>query len=234
MSENHPKKLVVMMAKEPAPGKVKTRLTPPLTPQEAADLYRCFLQDHLLAMDVLPDADIAIAYSPPSSRMVFFDFCRKACDLFAQEGKDLGDKMMHIFQKKLSEGYAAVSVLGSDFPDLPNRLIQTSFELILNQQTDLVLGPCPDGGYYLIGAKRPYPQLFSDIPWSTDTVLAETLARAARLGLKTELLPPWNDLDTFQDLILYHQTYLRRKNDLHGAGKITYSFLTNLSKLQNA
>jgi rSAM/selenodomain-associated transferase 1 len=232
MSENPLKKLAVIMAKEPVPKKVKTRLTPPLTPHEAADLYRCFLQDRLLATDVLCDVDIAIAYTPARARKFFADFCPEGFGLFAQHGRNLGEKLCHIFQKKLSEGYAAVSVMGSDSPDLPNRLVQTSFESMLAQRADLVLGPCPDGGYYLIGATKFYPQLFSGIPWSTDKVLATTLEKATHLGLKTELLPPWNDLDTFQDLLAYHQNYLHRKNEATGTGKITYSFLANfLSRL---
>ena len=216
------------MAKEPAPGKVKTRLTPPLTSHEAAELYRCFLQDHLLAMDLLLDIDVAIAYTPSGARKTFYNFCRENYGLFAQHGKNLGEKLFHIFLEKLSEGYAAVTVMGSDSPDLPNRLVQASFEWLLGQRADLVLGPSPDGGYYLIAAKKPYPEIFSGIPWSTDKVLATTLIKARHLGLRTELLPPWNDLDTYQDLVLYHQNYLLRKNDGNGAGKITYSFLANL------
>jgi len=231
VSENPFKKLAVIMAKEPVPGKVKTRLTPPLTPHDAADLYRCFLQDRLLSMGALSGVDIALAYTPSRAQKLFTDVCPEHFDLFAQQGRTLGEKICHIFQEKLSEGYAAVSITGSDSPDLPNRLIQTSFRLMLTQRADLVLGPCPDGGYYLIAATKLYPELFSGIPWSTDKVLATTLKKAAALGLTTELLPPWNDLDTFQDLILYHQNYLHREMDANSAGKMTYSFLLNLPKL---
>ena len=216
------------MAKQPTAGKVKTRLSPPLTPVEAVDLYRCFLQDRLLAMSAMPDAEVAIAYTPARARTVFADCSPENFHLFAQRGKDLGDKLTNIFREKLSEGYAAVSVMGSDSPDMPNRLVRSSFELMLNQRVDLVLGPSPDGGYYLVGAKKLYPELFADVPWSTDKVLVTTLEKAARLGLQTELLPPWNDLDTFQDLVLYHQNYLHRKIESDVAGKITYSFLVNL------
>jgi len=228
MPENRAEKLAVIMAKEPVPGKVKTRLTPPLSPSEAAELYRCFLQDRLLAMDALPDVDIAIAYTPANARKFFDDICRAGFDLFNQQGENLGEKLYHIFREKLSRGYAAVAVMGSDSPDLPNRLVQSAFEWLLEERADLVLGPCPDGGYYLIAAKHPYPELFSEIPWSTDQVLAATLKKAAESGLKTELLPPWHDLDTFQDLVDYHRNYLLLKNDEQAAGRITYSFLMNL------
>ncbi|MEW6670517.1 MAG: TIGR04282 family arsenosugar biosynthesis glycosyltransferase [Thermodesulfobacteriota bacterium] len=227
MFESPFKKLAVIMAREPVPGKVKTRLSPPLSHQEAAELYRCFLQDRLLALGALKDADIAVAYTPSSARKDVSDFCPEGFSLFCQNGRGLGEKMCHIFREKLSEGYAAVSVTGSDSPDLPNRLIQASFDLLLVKGADLVLGPAPDGGYYLIGAKKNYPELFSDIPWSTGKVLAETLEKAAYLGLKTELLPFWNDLDTFQDLVRYHQNYLHRKFDENGPGKITYTYLAN-------
>jgi len=228
MSGDPLKKIAVIMAKEPVPGKVKTRLTPPLTPSEAADLYRCMLQDRLLAMGALSETDVAIAYTPCSARKHFADICPVGFGLLAQHGRNLGEKMGHIFQEKLSEGYAAVAVMGSDSPDLPNRLVQESFDLLLGRPADLVLGPCPDGGYYLIAAKKPYPELFAGVPWSTGKVLAMTLEKAAQLGLKTELLPPWKDLDTYQDLVAYRQNYLHRTHDGNGSGKITCSFLLNL------
>jgi len=175
----------------------------------------------------LADMDVAVAYTPPLAQKPFAGFCPEGFGLFAQHGQDLGEKLCHIFREKLAQGYTAVSVTGSDSPDLPNRLVRASFEFMLTQHADLVLGPCPDGGYYLIGAKKIYPELFADIPWSTDKVLAATLERARLLGLQTELLPPWRDLDTSQDLVRYHQNYLRRNIDENRAGKITYSFLVN-------
>ena len=104
MSENPVKKSAVIMAREPVPGKVKTRLTPPLTPHEATELYRCFLQDRLLAMGALSEVDIAIAYTPSRARKPFADFCPEDFGLFAQHGRNLGEKLCHIFQEKLSEG----------------------------------------------------------------------------------------------------------------------------------
>lgn len=222
-------KLVVVMAKEPTPGKVKTRMTPPLTPFQAAELYRCFLQDRLRAMERLEDLDIAVAYAPARARPFFEDFCRGRIELLAQEGKDLGEKMHRIFQKKLPQGYAAVAVTGSDSPDLPNRLILESFDWLLQKDADLVLGPCPDGGYYLIALKKPYPELFRKIPWSTGRVLAATLEEARRLGLATGMLSPWNDLDRVEDLIAFRQNYRKRKTDADRIGAATYSFCNNLA-----
>lgn len=228
------KKLAVIMAKEPVPGKVKTRFCPPLTPAEAADLYRCFLQDLMLEMEALADVEVAIAYTPARAEKTFLDFRRKNYSLFAQQGNDLGTRMYRIFKEKLTEGYAAVTIIGSDCPDLPNRFVQMSFDILLDRHADVVFGPSLDGGYYLVGMKKNRPSLFADIPWSTEVVLSTTLEKAAQSGIKVELLPAWSDLDSFQSLLTYFRQYTAHPCHRSRTGKITFSYLSNLNKLHEA
>lgn len=233
MTPTPPRKLLVIMTKEPVSGKVKTRLTPPLTQNEAANLYRCFLQDRFLEVDGLEAVDIAIAYAPITAGKYFLNTCREKHTLFAQRGTNLGEKLSWIFKEKLSEGYTAVSVTGCDFPDLPNRFVRASFDLLMSEQADIVFGPSFDGGYYLVAMKKLHPEVFVDIPWSTEHVLSQSLERAAQLKLHVELLPPWNDLDRFEDLLGYYRKYKDFSGNEFRAGKITFSYLLNSAQIQN-
>jgi rSAM/selenodomain-associated transferase 1 len=124
---------------------------------------------------------------------------RQGVRLLDQEGNDLGTRMHASFMTLFANGFKHVALIGTDVPSLP----LTHYRQALDQLAthDLVLGPARDGGYYLIGLTRPVGELFHDIPWSTDRVLATTRERAADKGLKTALLPAWRDVDTVDDLL---------------------------------
>jgi rSAM/selenodomain-associated transferase 1 len=231
MDKAHENLLLVVVAKAPVPGQVKTRLIPPLTSAEAADLYRCFLEDRIIAMNSLRGVDLAIAYTPSDARGMFVPFSRNEFSLFSQKGKDLGERLSRIFEEKLADGYDAVSIIDSDSPDLPPSTVQESFERLLSDQADVVFGPCHDGGYYLVGMRKPHPQLFCDIPWSTETVLANTLETAKKMGLKTNLLPRWNDLDTFEDLLVFYNKYKTRSFKTNWPGEKTFGYLARLRRI---
>ncbi|MGQ0811130.1 MAG: TIGR04282 family arsenosugar biosynthesis glycosyltransferase [Nitrospiraceae bacterium] len=195
---------MIIFAKAPIPGQVKTRLCPPLTPDEAATLHGSFVLDTLertkqaITTHRLPlHRYLACA---PSASHVFFKIMeeRQGVTVFDQIGEDLGARMLHACETVLSRGHRQVLVVGTDVPSLP--LGHYRQALVLQQDHDLVLGPACDGGYYLIGLKRAIPDLFAQIPWSTDRVLALTLEKADDLGLKTTLLPEWRDVDTIADL----------------------------------
>lgn len=196
---------LVIFAKAPVPGQVKTRLCPPLTPDEAATLHGSFVIDMLertktaAAKLKLPlDRYLACA---PSSTLVFFQIMeeRQSVKLIDQAGDDLGARMLQAFATLFGKGYQRVLIVGTDIPSLP--LDHYKQALALLDSHDVVLGPALDGGYYLIGLKQPRPELFTNIVWSTDRVLTATQEKAAGLGLKTALLPPWRDVDTIDDLI---------------------------------
>jgi len=223
-------KLLVIVAKQPVSGRVKTRLFPKLSPEVAADLYRCFLQDRIKEVSSLNGVDRAIAYTPEAAKETFASLAMDGFELFAQRGKHLGERLSNIFLEKLSQGYEAVSIVDSDSPDLPKSLINESFELLLTGQADIVLGPCYDGGYYLVGMRKPHPELFRNIPWSTENVLSVTLEKARKMGLNVRLLSIWNDLDTFEDLVEFYNMYKDRLLSKDWVGSKT---LTYLSRLEN-
>jgi uncharacterized protein len=224
-------KLLVIVAKEPLPGKVKTRLFPKFSPAIAAELYRCFLYDRIQEVSTLNGVARAIAYTPEDARETFTTLALDGFELFAQRGKHLGERLHNIFLEKLSQRYKAVSIVDSDSPDLPKSLMQESFELLLSKQADIVFGPCYDGGYYLVGMRKPYPELFRNIPWSTENVLSVTLEIARKMGLNVKLLSTWNDLDTFEDLIEFYTMYKERSLSKEWTGSKTFSYLSRLEKI---
>jgi uncharacterized protein len=200
---------LVIFAKAPIPGQVKTRLCPPLTPDEAATLHGSFVLDTLertkaAALKLKPSFDRYLACSP-SATHVFFKIMeeRQGAKLIDQVGDDLGTRMNQACNTLFAHGYRQVLLIGTDVPTLPLdhfRQALTSLE-----HHDLVLGPAFDGGYYLIGLKRMAPELFVDIPWSTDQVLRLTQEKAAGIGLKTSLIQPWRDIDTLADLEVFSE-----------------------------
>jgi rSAM/selenodomain-associated transferase 1 len=196
----------IIFAKAPIPGQVKTRLCPPLTPDEAATLHGSFVLDTLersraaLVAFRLPAARF-LACSP-SSTHVFFKILaeRHSVELIDQEGEDLGARRHAAFTNVFRRGFTRAVIIGTDVPSLPLAHYRQALDALHTQ--DLVLGPALDGGYYLIGLTRPIADLFRDIPWSTGEVLAVTGERAAHAGLRTSLLPAWRDVDTIDDLLI--------------------------------
>ncbi|HET7875034.1 MAG TPA: TIGR04282 family arsenosugar biosynthesis glycosyltransferase [Methylomirabilota bacterium] len=191
--------VLAIMAKVPRAGEVKTRLCPPLTAAEAAEIYRCFLLDKIEQVRGLPGVTPAIAYAPPEERRVFEDLA-PGWVLVAQRGPDLGSRLDHAFEDLLALGHQGVVMIDSDTPSLPREYLAEAVARLTSPGVDLILGPSEDGGYYLIGLRAPQPELFSRMAWSTPDVLPETLRRARALGLRPALLPPWFDVDTGEDL----------------------------------
>ena len=195
---------LVIFAKAPVAGEVKTRLCPPLTPDEAATLHGTFVLDVLeqtrqaVTKGRLP-VDRYLACSPASDH-VFFKIMeeRQAVRLLDQIGPDLGARMHHTFEALFGRGYHQILIIGTDAPTLPLSTYQDALALLKGH--DLVLGPALDGGYYLIGLKQPAPELFAEIPWSTNQVLALTQRKATELGMTVGLLKEWRDIDTIADV----------------------------------
>lgn len=208
---------LAVMAKAPRAGEVKTRLTPPLAPETAAALYRCFLLDTLETVRRVRDAFPLVAYAPPDAET---DFAALAPDLprLPQTEGDLGARMARVTERLLGGGFDAVVVVGSDTPSLPVAYLDEAVRRLAGD-ADLVLGPSDDGGYYLIGLRAPRRDLLEGIAWSTGSVLDETRRRADAAGLRTSLLPGWFDVDTAADIE-------RLRSTLGGAeGRQTGAFL---------
>jgi uncharacterized protein len=189
---------IVIMAKAPAPNKVKTRLTPPLTPFEASSLYHNFLLDKIEQIKGIEEARPFIAYTPQSSESFFKSIIPPRFSLISQEGKDLGERLTKVSQELFAQGAEKVIILDSDTPNLPIDHIREGLARL--DETDVVLGPCEDGGYYLIGMRSFIPEIFSGIPWSTTMVIELTMKKVLALGLTVSTLPGWYDVDTEKDL----------------------------------
>ncbi len=184
---------LLVMAKRPTPGRTKTRLSPPLSPDQAAALYECLLQDTLHLMRQVPDTQPVIAYYP-NSATAYFASLAPDFELLAQTGSDLGARLDNALSHYLHLGYRRVAAMNSDGPSLPTKYLAAAFEA-LTENIDVVLGPSDDGGYYLIGLKQPAPRLLRGVQMSTVHVAADTMALARAEGLRLKLLPKWYDVD---------------------------------------
>jgi rSAM/selenodomain-associated transferase 1 len=191
---------LAVMTKMPVAGEVKTRLCPPLTPAGAATLARCFLLDRLEQLREVADCETLVAFAPTERAAEMREVVPAGVRLVPQEGADLGMRMNRLLTDLLAEGYAGAIAVGTDSPTLPTAYLRRACTAIRDEAVDLVVGPAEDGGYYLIGLRAPAPALFRNMPWSTETVMAETLARSGRLGLRHALLPTWFDVDRGEDL----------------------------------
>ncbi len=191
-------RLLVLMAKQPTPDRTKTRLVPPLSPESAAALYRCFLIDKLGQMRHVERARWAVAYAPTSARGVFAALA-PGFGLIEQTGPDLAARLRNVFSWAFEAGYGQVAAIDGDTPTLPPVYLRAIFAALDDPGVDVALGPTEDGGYYGIGMKRPHPYLF-DVAMSTPHVTRDTLARADGAGLCARLLPSWYDVDRPEDL----------------------------------
>jgi len=188
------------MAKAPRPGEVKTRLCPPLSHGEAAELYRCFLLDKIAQINTLQGATPAVSYSPEESGSLFEALTPAHFLLIPQRGDGLGARLLSTFDQLFQQGYTPVMVIDSDTPTLPTTYLEQALGFFADRETDVVLGPTEDGGYFLIGLRQSYPVLFAHMPWSTAQVTPETLRRAAQHGLTVACTASWYDVDTPDDL----------------------------------
>ncbi len=187
-----------VMARMPVPGQVKTRLVPPLTPLAAARLYAGFLRDAIDRLARINGIRPFVAYTPPAADGFFAGLVPPGFSTLPQTGGDLGERLAAVSGALFSRGATTVVLCDSDSPTLPGRYIGEAFRRL--DETDIVIGPCDDGGYYLIGMRRCTPRLFAGIPWSSPYVTQRTVEAAERLDLSVFLLEPWYDVDTAADL----------------------------------
>jgi uncharacterized protein len=195
-----------VMAKAPRSGRSKTRLCPPLSPDQAARLSAAFLRDTTAniqeAARAAPIAAYA-AYAPRGAETLVVPHLAVGTDLVLADGstpapvavEGFGRCLLQAIEGMLAHGHAAACVLSSDIPTLPTRLLVLAARLLLAPGDRAVLGACDDGGYYILGLKQAHARLFADIAWSTDTVAAATRARAREIGLALVELEPWYDVD---------------------------------------
>lgn len=189
---------LAVMAKAPRPGKVKTRLAPPLTLEQSAALNTCFLRDttaNIAEVARQGSASGLICYTPVGDEEAFDGLLPGGFSLIAQRGDGFGERLLCAATDILACGFAAVCLIDSDSPTLPQSALQAAVDALSQPGDRVVLGGSDDGGYYLIGLKAAHAAPFERITWSTGSVLAETRERVAEAGLTLVELPTWYDVD---------------------------------------
>lgn len=190
--------VLLLFVRYPEAGRVKTRLAKSVGPQEAARIYQKLAETNLKAIHPLTrqGVEIVIFFDPPEREEAVKHWLQGPYQYVSQGEGGLGERITHGFEKSFLRGMKKVVILGSDTLNLRTEILQQAYEALTS--SDLVLGPAKDGGYYLIGLRRPEPRLFQDIPWSTSRVLALTRLRAEELGLSYTLLEELEDLDEIE------------------------------------
>ncbi len=197
---------LIVFVKYPEPGKVKTRLAKSLGYERAAELYREFVTLTLQNCERLTQAAHFATFTPPERKADLLAMFPGEWHWFEQHAApDLGVRIQHAFETVLKLGYRRVLTIGTDSPSLPLAYLEEAAEKLL--EYDVVLGPAEDGGYYLIGLKAARRELFEGVAWSTEKVLAQTIALAQRLGLSVHLLPQWYDVDDVAALEKLNATF---------------------------
>jgi len=198
----YPDSRLLLLTKAPEPGKVKTRLAEFMGVDAAAEVYKKLVCD-CLEMSISADLCPVEIWCSPSTVHGFFQHCRDRYHtvLQQQDPGDIGQRMSHAIMSALQYAEDAV-LIGADCPALTANDLEAAFE-VLQQGTDVVLGPAEDGGYYLIGMREHHACLFENIPWSTHNVLAATEKQLRERDLSWHLLPRYRDVDTAEDYAVY-------------------------------
>ncbi|UCE82843.1 MAG: TIGR04282 family arsenosugar biosynthesis glycosyltransferase [Deltaproteobacteria bacterium] len=189
---------LIVVAKRPKPGFAKTRLCPPFTPEDAAEFYRCLMNDTMALAAKLNIADHTLAYTPPEALSYFQNMVPEGFRLVPQKGNNLGERLANALGYHFELGYKRVVIMNSDGPTLPLAHLEEAFSGL--DRADITLGMGHDGGYYSIGMKQLQSELFQGISWSTERVIPQTIDICHRLQLKVHQLPEWYDVDVAADL----------------------------------
>jgi rSAM/selenodomain-associated transferase 1 len=214
------KNALIVFIKTPAPFQVKTRLQPQLSGKQSALLYTAFLRDIDKKLSKAKEFDCWYAIAPENYDINYLKDIIDMTNFFQQQGRDLGERMDRAFRELFSKEYKKIILVGSDIPTVPVDYIQQAFTAI--EKDDVVIGPCTDGGYYLIGLHQPYSRLFSDLAWSTSEVLKNTMSIIKENKLSVSSLPQQPDIDTFSDLVELYQSL--RKADQETTDFPSYSW----------
>ena len=190
---------LLIFVKAPKPGQVKTRLQTDLSTDEALLLYKAMVEDLVARFRNVVFCDIKILYWPVNTKEQVQKWLGYELAYFPQTGTDLGWRMHNSFVWAFAQNFRRVVIVGSDIPTLERSTVTSAFEHM--EQYDVVIGPSDDGGYYLIGLNEPHPELFTNIVWSTNTVLADTLEKIRTEKLSVHQLATKTDVDTFHDVV---------------------------------
>jgi rSAM/selenodomain-associated transferase 1 len=189
---------LAVMAKAPRVGAVKTRLSPPLTAEQAAGLNVCFLRDtteNIAGVAARGGAAGLVAYTPVGDEAAFEGLVPEGFALVAQRGDGFGERLLRATEDILACGFGSVCLIDGDSPTVPRAAFEQAVAELGRLGDRIVLGPAVDGGYYLIGMKRAHAAVFDEVSWSTGRVYAETFERARAAGIEVVEVPLWYDVD---------------------------------------
>jgi len=188
------KNALIIIAKYPEKGKVKTRVRG-LSDDQRVELYEKLLNLTMEKLSSVPGVDTFIAFAPDSAEEYFKHFGVKLIPL---PGSDLGAGMFQAFDRVFSEGYKKAALAGADIPDLSPAIILNAMGLLSTY--DLVFGPAKDGGYYLVGMRMLIKEVFEDVPWSSDQTLNKSLDQAKKFNYSIGFTDTLSDIDTIEDV----------------------------------
>ncbi|HQR33462.1 MAG TPA: TIGR04282 family arsenosugar biosynthesis glycosyltransferase [Blastocatellia bacterium] len=231
------KEALVLMAKAPIEGQVKTRLIGALTAEQAKLLYIAFLSDTFAMMesvcDERDDLRLVMCYTPEGEEETFDDVEREGCLMIAQRGNDLGERLTNCFADVFEMGFDSVIAIGGDSPTLPDEMVLEAFDCLENEN-DVVVVPAEDKGYCLIGMRKLHPQIFQNIPWSTADVMSATEAQAKNASVSLIVGPDWYDVDTPEELERLKQELKETKGTAKFTRRILKEFAQNASAIPRA
>jgi rSAM/selenodomain-associated transferase 1 len=208
---SHPSGLIIF-AKKPLAGQVKSRLQPKISPEMSLEIYRFFVEETLEKVKALSYVSIWLGCFPDQNHPWFLELSRKFnLRLFNQKGEDLGARMANAFDLLTHEKIEKKVIIGTDSPHLPLHFIRSAFELL--EKTRVILGPSRDGGYYLLGLAGDPPSIFDGIAWSTDSVFKSTSRKLEGQNIPFKLLPEWYDIDQFNDLFALYRHWENLKEN---------------------
>lgn len=189
------RRALVIFAKSPNRSPVKTRLALHLSDARRIGLYISLLEGTVRKLGRIEGVDTFISYSPAEEGRYFARFGLR---MFPQSRGDIGRRMHNALKRVLGLGYEKAALVGVDIPELSDPLVLRAFDLL--SESDVVFGPARDGGYYLVGLRKPCAEIFEGIEWSTCNTLMQSVERASELGLRTGLMEVLSDIDTPEDL----------------------------------
>lgn len=186
---------LIIIAKQPEKGSVKTRLNGNMPEEKVLKLYTYLLEHTIHKLKAIPGVDTFIAYAPERAENYFLRF---GVNLIVLPEGDLGTRMFHAFREVINRGYQKTALVGADIPDLSAAIILNAYDVLSTH--DLVFGPARDGGYYLIGMRKLVREVFEDVPWSSDQTLKRSLDQTKKAGYSVDFTEILSDIDTIEDV----------------------------------
>lgn len=208
------KRAIIIMAKVPRAGNVKTRLQPFLSAEQCVSLSEAFLEDAIEKAKKSTDI-LIIAFSPAEEREYFDKFSDENLILIEQNGADLGEKMFNAFDFAFQKNLDSVVMIGTDSPTFPDDYLKQAFEFL--HTSDAVLGKTEDGGFYLIGLRKLDECIFNNVEWSSPQTFHQTVQNLEKLQFSLQELPIWYDIDEPQDLEKLRKDKLLQKSSPRSA-----------------